>query len=376
MLFLALILLIPFHYLCEEDIRSTQQPNRIRQFKQCTSKFVNYHPSKYESDWVDNIVTRQESVCYHLLKEISQQNIWFTGSQGYHENHKINLTDPSFREVFSCFEYIRKCKVGGGTGSSKSEPVYELIEPLAGHLRDHRTLCGMHKINIPNFPVSKTGSGIDKRHILLGGSKTLPTIFFNNEGGSGNGAASSATTQLSKRMIRRQPTILIMDIGAGQSYLDSQKWFVDQYINKGFKLGRIVMWEAGPHSPSSIFSDVPTDVISNYQFFNMPVTSDFTSNMHPWKVLSELAPLYNYVALKLDIDYPSLENELIKQLTDDPLLLSSIDEMFFEHHINNNETLKFWENSKNGVDGSKTLSDSFDLFTRLRKYGIRIHGWP
>ncbi|CAF5056436.1 unnamed protein product, partial [Rotaria sp. Silwood1] len=62
-------------------------------------------------------------------------------------------------------------------------------------------------------------------------------------------------------------------------------------------------------------------------------------------MLESIAKPNDYVVIKLDIDKPSLESALMKQL---------LDELFFEKHVSNNSTSKKDE-----------LKDFYDLFTKL-----------
>jgi len=76
------------------------------------------------------------------------------------------------------------------------------------------------------------------------------------------------------------------------------------------------------------------------------------------------------VIIKLDIDTPILENELIDQILNDKSISSLIDEMFFEMHVTINEMIRFWGTP------SGQLKDTYILFTKLRQLGIRMHSWP
>jgi hypothetical protein len=76
------------------------------------------------------------------------------------------------------------------------------------------------------------------------------------------------------------------------------------------------------------------------------------------------------VIIKLDIDTPILENELLNQILNDPSISSLIDEMFFEMHVGVNEMRLYWGNQPG------ELKDTYVIFTKLRQLGIRMHSWP
>lgn len=48
--------------------------------------------------------------------------------------------------------------------------------------------------------------------------------------------------------------------------------------------------------------------------------------------------------------------------------------MQFEHHVNVPEMMVHWKTSVQNM--SHTLADTYALFSRLRRLGIRAHSWP
>ncbi|CAF3442590.1 unnamed protein product [Rotaria sp. Silwood1] len=101
--------------------------------------------------------------------------------------------------------------------------------------------------------------------------------------------------------------------------------------------------------------ELPHDVYPIYTFINVGVEAKI-GKFNAWNMLESIAKPNDYVVIKLDIDKPSLESALMKQL---------LDELFFEKHVSNNSTSK-----------KDKLKDFYDLFTKLGEYGIRMHGWP
>ena len=104
---------------------------------------------------------------------------------------------------------------------------------------------------------------------------------------------------------------------------------------------------------------------------NWPVSSD-DSIYNPWELLKNVTATQDFVVVKLDIDTPAVESELVQQLLEDPVLQSLVDVFYFEHHIRTRDFEWAW-----GRFGyQQTLVDSYTIFTALRKRGILAHSWP
>jgi len=87
---------------------------------------------------------------------------------------------------------------------------------------------------------------------------------------------------------------------------------------------------------------------------------------NPWTTLEAIAKPTDYVIVKFDIDNTPLESALMKQLLNgNNQARYLIDEFFYEKHV----TVK-------RESAEDKLKASYDLFTTLRSYGIRMHGWP
>ena len=71
-----------------------------------------------------------------------------------------------------------------------------------------------------------------------------------------------------------------------------------------------------------------------YRWINIPAVTDLKSPSHPWNYIRSLSYPEDYVVVKLDIDTPAVEIELMQQLLDDDTLNPLIDEFYFEHHVN------------------------------------------
>lgn len=78
-----------------------------------------------------------------------------------------------------------------------------------------------------------------------------------------------------------------------------------------------------------------------------------------------------------DIDTWAVENALVAALLADATALGLVDEFYFEDHVNFSEMLGWWDNTYNPkqYDPSRSLSDSYHQFLRLRQLGVRAHSW-
>ena len=90
----------------------------------------------------------------------------------------------------------------------------------------------------------------------------------------------------------------------------------------------------------------------------------------------ELTKVEDYVVFKLDIDAPFVEIALVRQIMDDPQLISLIDEFYFEHHVTGSPMQWHgWGNLTALGAPLGDIQDSYDIFTFLRETGMRAHSW-
>ena len=77
---------------------------------------------------------------------------------------------------------------------------------------------------------------------------------------------------------------------------------------------------------------------------------------------------------KLDIDSGPVEQGTVDYLLDveNNDSLEYIDEFLWEHHVDNYMMNGHWGN---GVDYTRKISDSYQLFLKLRNLGCRAHSW-
>ena len=165
----------------------------------------------------------------------------------------------------------------------------------------------------------------------------------------------------------------VYDSGLGG---DSQKWFIENYRAKGIEFDHIYGWEAKITEPSEQWNSMPPEIMRKTSRYNIPANSEKDNPNNPWTFVREITKAEDFVAVKIDIDNPEIEIELVLQLLNDPVLLDLVDEFYFEHHVNGSPMqyqgwgdLRFQNVSHPGVE------HSYKIFETLRDRGVRAHSW-
>jgi hypothetical protein len=247
---------------------------------------------------------------------------------------------------------------------SSNVVVSQYIEPLIGLLRDPLTIC-THE-NLPSHLVMTGEDAVQsKRFLLLGPSAPYQNFPLSN--------APSIAPWLHGSNSRT----ILFDIGSSlYNGADSPtpspsigaRWFYTYFQSKSLHFDRIVAFEYAQYLPRTYWSQIPDDIVGKLTFINVGVET--SGKFHPWSILQHIAKPEDYVVIKLDIDTPELEMPLIKQVLNNASVSSLIDEMFFEMHVTVNEMQRYW-----GKPAGE-LKDTYELFTKLRQLGIRMHSWP
>ena len=177
----------------------------------------------------------------------------------------------------------------------------------------------------------------------------------------------------------------------------SQSWFAKQYSTRGLAFDRVVAWEAANSTDQTILSQLPPAVRSattihrepptleqlldsgsdSLTYHNFAVDAGPDSARNPLRVLEALTRPEDFVVLKIDIDAPSVERELVGQLLKQPTLQQRVDEFFWEHEVMGSPMVhRGWTIRKTDRGRPKeTLANSYDQFRALREAGIRAHSW-
>lgn len=349
---------------------------------ECKWLFARYEPSTWEQEWFKGETSgeRQDKECELLATpaEVDRSVRLIRAVQGAVLRNEPIPTDAI--GLFSRMVYFESCS---DEVQDSGRTRVQLIEPLVGILRDPLTMCPRAP-GIPDDIFDVFAKGEDKvqakRHFLIGpaapwsDSPQDPASW--RMGGFGpwarNGASPSQTP--------RSRMSFVMDLGAsvydgwhGDTGAVGAWWIVERSHRHGVDYDWIVSFEYEKIDPTVVFAGVPSDLLPHYIYFNQGVEKAAGGRWNPWRILQGMGVTPDdYVVVKLDIDNPEIENELVKQLMTTPVLQGLIDEMFYEHHVNTKVMWGWW-----GTQGSKIyMKDSYRNFTLLRSEGIRMHAWP
>lgn len=320
----------------------------------CSWRFKKYVPSAWETEWYSNIETFQYEVC-SVLSRPDQINkttdvllrIMSLQKALFNENSQTASVDIHFSQLH--YEYVCPDQISTAVQS---------IEPLVGLIRDPLTMCP----KVPSVPADLYLEGEfalqSKRFLLLAPSSPYKLT------------KSTVTSTIPPWLYTPGSQKILIDIGS--SYFQSRngntaeigtKWFYDYFKEKSIRFDRIIAFEYQPLDTRRVWNELPDDVFPVYTFINVGV-EEKEGKFNPWTMLEAIAKTTDYVVLKLDIDKPPLESALMKQLLSNSAK-HLIDELFFEKHVSD---------KKDSTEDK--LKDSYDLFTKLRQAGIRMHGWP
>lgn len=210
----------------------------------------------------------------------------------------------------------------------------QLLEPLAGLLRDPRVIC----------------DGTSHKEI-----ESIEWLVLADHG------------------IQRGGKNVLFDAG-GTHFMDAMTFFVEQYEKRGIVLDKIYVWEANFQGVESYWRDTLPEVRQKWEsrltfYDGIPISADSNAEHNPVrKLLAECQP-EDFCAFKLDVDSPGVESSVVEQILASTQAAAVLDEFFFEHHVNGLMQQYGWQEC-NG-----TFADSYNMFTRLRQMGVRAHSW-
>jgi hypothetical protein len=364
-------------------------------YGKCRWHFLNYTSSQWETFWYTNIEKIQHNVCETLSDAENLNNSMLMLQrvmelQQFGRSKRINPQERSIKLLSRMF-YRQQCVDLRTNTSFLMMEASHLIEPLIGLLRDPFTICP--RKNFTHIPsILYEGGGLQsKRFILLSVSAPFylhPLPEYEKRTEKSQSDLVSYEHSFFPWLFQRQPSyalagkehaqfakIILFDLGSsyfggwkGDSTAAAGFWFYEYHRRFGIKFDRIVAFEHSLLDQKTAWEQLPDEVFPIYTLINVGVSANETFN--PWRTLRALANKNDHVIVKLDIDTPPLENSLINQVVDDNSIYTLIDELCFEHHTNVKEMIPFW-----GHAPSK-LQDSYTLFTKIRKLGIRMHSWP
>ena len=137
-------------------------------------------------------------------------------------------------------------------------------------------------------------------------------------------------------------------------------------------------WEARPHNQAKWWSTVPTQYHDRLTFINRPVTAGGGGETDALATLAAVARPSDFVVVKIDIDSPTLELELVRRIAQSDELSALVDELFFEYHIRVEDATPACFARKAGFEtheATDTVDQALALMQLLRTRGVRSHFW-
>ena len=232
------------------------------------------------------------------------------------------------------------------------------IEPLAGVLRDPRSVCGEGLVLLaPSLGLRVPHNGEIQSHEFIG----LDTAYLQ---------------RMSQGLQSAHPPrrVFLFDLGCtrwSDRVMPGLRWLYDTYAAVGLHFTDIYAWEANPERSRDFFDGMTLEVLSTFHFYNRAANNVRGSADNPLELLRLVARPEDFVVFKLDIDTPAVEKPIILDILGDPRYSCLIDELYFEHHAAIPEMWPYWEDRVEG-----TLRESQALFQALRRVGILAHSWP
>ncbi|CAF5037444.1 unnamed protein product, partial [Rotaria magnacalcarata] len=304
----------------------------------CTWKFDHYIQSSWEIYWHNNIDELQNHVCSTLGNPDQMQNSIqaleriITLQRSIFNGTLILNVD----ELFSKMVYRLEC-----VNNHSRHLITQNIEPLIGFLRDPLTICPNISSTVGNSVFDNIDFALQSKRFLL----LAPSAPYENV---------ALTSSIPPWLGSMDGQKILIDIGSS----------LFNELEDTRKIGAAI----SPRNPKIFFQQLPADLLPIYTFINVAVEP--FGKFNPWKILERVAKPNDYVIVKLDIDVSNVEKDFIEQILKNEVWLSLIDEMFFEMHVNVKEMESYW-----GV-GLDSLKDAYNLFSKLRQNGIRMHSWP
>ena len=194
-------------------------------------------------------------------------------------------------------------------------------------------------------------------------------------------------------------------VSDGSALGGSLPLFYRMYKDRCQEFDEVFAWEVSQHPPGEWWGSLPAEIRHKVHFYNVPVDESLMPDGSPNPssflslLLAAVKPEDN-VVVKLDIDFPQLEQHIMKEILENPELTVLIDELFFEDHyffdgLNFGwnalepkrkdrkrrkkvaEGAPFMDEMKRGpiseTDGD--VDSALRLFRNLREKGIRSHFW-
>lgn len=227
------------------------------------------------------------------------------------------------------------------------------LEPLAGALRDPRFLCKGEASSV-EWPEFSMGEGV-----------AYKTRIFT--------AFSVEWLVVADKDLAPNGKKIFFDAG-GTNFMDAMRFFTSEYQERGITFDKVYVWEATKTEPEKYWMGTPKGIRAFWEprltFYNgVPIVTESASQNNPIKRINTECRPDDFCVFKLDVDTPAVEMPIVEQLLAGKAN-GKLDEFFFEHHVAGLMQTYGWGA---GVEG--TFADSYRIFLKLRKQGIRAHSW-
>ena len=280
-----------------------------------------YHSSQMEKVFRQDAdrLTENETILCDTLRQFQYMDMW-----------EAPIRERTFRRP-ETLVFSTMCRQG-------FQP--QVLEPLAGILRDPRFPCDTAKVG------NKDAYAGSKEWLLLADSADFPPY---------------------------EDTRRIFFDAGGTTFRSALLWFLRQYETRGLPLDEIFVWEAKTISDEDYWAGVPNSTRDLYRskltrFNGIPIVTDLGGYHNPVTHIRKRCRRQDFCVFKLDVDTPSVEMPIVYQLIEDPGHLS---EFYFEHHVRSPIMSRFWGLTR--ING--TVQYSYDLLSQMRQKGIRAHSW-
>jgi len=337
------------------------------------------------SDWKER-TDRLKSI---ILSDdmVSDSRNWLKRVKWHmHRSHSRHPYTDAYAQsdahYLSRYRIKRVCNI-----ESFSRDWIEWIEPLTIHARHP---FGMNTCRKVRGNPSVDRSNVD--YVLLTSGEHLHesrvgTSRLRSGSGSGSGSVSVRGGKANYIDVNGPPRHYLLD--AGTSTFDSSLWwFTCAYSQMGISFNDVYGWEKTLLHPVEYWSKVPDKWKPFWHFYNVGITANSSRRAEdsPLGMLKDISKPNDFVAFKLDIDYPATEMpiamSLLNNLDDNKL----VDEFFFELHFQC-EIMMSVNGSGNGCGWGVGIPKRHSglrldrphvmtYFLQLRESGMRAHFWP
>jgi FkbM family methyltransferase len=346
--------------------------------------FERYESSDMELTWLTGDIAKGNKLCEHAKKPaiVAAAQTWVNFTS------HIAMWAPAGRPAPSPTQHQDKV-LSHFLVQGHMEP----IEPLHGVAR--------HPFGVPACAKNATGhsTGLyDITYLLLHNDCSHQKGI--------NGCCQSFGPRPQGCVCLPKPRVLLFDMGASSGFKGIPSGILTSVVEGGdlspslplfWKLYKdrclepdaVFCWEtelAGKRrrraavTHSEWWGNLGPELRHKVRFFEVPVMEgelhEAMAGIHNpnsfLQMLQSVARPEDFVAVKLDIDTPAIEQTIIGTLTQRPDLAALIDELFFEYHFHFDANIDFgWGD----VPESISVDAALATMHRLRELGIRAHFW-